>query len=359
MKREMRVVFLAFSVRGAMGQYIEALTPHLSQRVELHLFVPDHYPGQTSSVSIHRFRTGKTRYKALLRFVNPFIAWNIWEEILGIRPDLIHIFNGEGYPWGLLFSQSAYREGIPVGLTLHDPELHPGCSIWEYANAIFRKFVIRRVASVHVHSKVFVKSAQKLGARHIVVIPHGSIAERFTKYKCSDIAREPIALFFGRLEAYKGLDLLVEAGLILKGKLRIIIAGPGRLPARIVKMIREYPEWFEVRNRFIPDDEVAFLFQKASVLVLPYKQATQSSLPLIAAAFGLPVVATSVGAFVEDVPRVGGILVPPGNVVALAEGMLKGIGLTPVYPRELEMHILADQFLNWYRSLCHSKQLTL
>lgn len=355
----MRVVFLAFSVRGAMGQYIEALIPHLSQRVELHLFVPDHYPGQTSSVSIHRFRTGKTRYKALLRFVNPFIAWNIWEEILGIRPDLIHIFNGEGYPWGLLFSQSAYREGIPVGLTLHDPELHPGCSIWEYVNAIFRKFVIRRVASVHVHSKVFVKSAQKLGARHIVVIPHGSIAERFTKYKCSDIAREPIALFFGRLEAYKGLDLLVEAGLILKGKLRIIIAGPGRLPARIVKMIREYPEWFEVRNRFIPDDEVAFLFQKASVLVLPYKQATQSSLPLIAAAFGLPVVATSVGAFVEDVPRVGGILVPPGNVVALAEGMLKGIGLTPVYPRELEMRILADQFLNWYRSLCHSKQSTL
>lgn len=69
--------------------------------------------------------------------------------------------------------------------------------------------------------------------------------------------------------------------------------------------MREHPSWFEVHNRYVPDEEAALFFQRASVLVLPYRQATQSSLPLIGAAFGLAVVASAVGAFVEDVPRVG------------------------------------------------------
>lgn len=348
---KLRVVFLAFSVRGAMGQYVASLVPHLANRVELHLFVPDHYTYQASfNGVIQHFKTGKTPGQALLRFMNPFAAREVWERIHKIQPDLIHIFNGEGYPWSLLFSRWAYQKGIPICVTLHDPNLHPGCNIWEYANGMCRRLILPRVTSVHVHNEVFVKSAQRLGARQIVVIPHGSIAEHFTKYRRPDIVREPVALFFGRLKPYKGLDLLVQAGLRLAGKLRILIGGPGRLPTKIDRVVRRHPEWFEVRNQFIPDEEVAALFQKSSILVLPYRQATQSSLPLIAAAFGVPVVATAVGAFIDDVPRVGGILVPPGDPVALARSMLEAVGLTPIYPPEMEMSVLADRFLEWYYS---------
>lgn len=345
----MRVVFLAFSVRGAMGQYIESLVPHLALKVELYLVIPEHYSGQTGSSNVYRFRTGKNRVHTLSKFINLFTAKNLWRWIREIRPDLIHIFNGEGYPWSLLFGQWACRERIPLYITLHDPELHPGCSIWEYANAVFRKYIISRSASVHVHAKAFVKSAQELGASDVVVIPHGSIAERFTKYKRPNITREPVALFFGRLERYKGIDLLIQAGLILKGTLRILIAGPGHIPDKIWRVVRRHPEWFEVKNRFVSDDEVADFFQRASVLVLPYLQATQSSLPLIAAAFGVPVVSTAVGAFVEDVPRVGGILVPPGDASALAKGMLEALGTDPLYPKELEMSVLSAKFVEWYR----------
>jgi len=342
-----RVVLLAFSIRGAMGQYLEALTPHLAKQVELHLFVPEHYTGQTNSVVVHRFKTGKSKGQAFARFINLLSAWELWKRIRALRPTLIHLFNGEGYPWAILLARWSCHEQIPLFLTLHDPKVHPG-NFWEWANGILRRMVVPLATSVHVHSKVFIEDAQRLGARHVVVIPHGSIAGRFTKYRRSDLSREPIALFFGRLEAYKGLDLLVEAGLKLKGALRVVIAGPGRVPLKVQKAVQKHPDWFEIRNRFVSDEEAAELFQKASVLVLPYRQATQSALPLIAAAFGLPVVATSVGAFVEDVPRVGGILVPPGDASALAKGMLQAVGLKPIYPAELEMSAVASRFVEWY-----------
>lgn len=331
-----------------MGQYLEALVPHLGEKTEVHLFVPDHFRSEVSPAIIHRFAVGKTRKEALLRYVDPVSAWMLWQRILGVQPTLLHFFNGEGYPWSLLITHWASREGIPVLLTLHDPELHMGCSVWEYANGVLRKFTVPRSTSVHIHSRIFLESVRKLGAHHITIIPHGSIAKRFTKYQRPGIIREPIALFFGRLEPYKGLDVLVEAGLGLEGQLRIVIAGPGHLPSRLKAVIRRHPEWFELRNRFIPDEEVADLFQRSRVLVLPYRQATQSSLPLIAAAFDVPVVATAVGAFIEDVPRVGGILVPPGDAAALAKGMIEAQSLSPLYPYELEMSAISNKFIEWY-----------
>ncbi|MEM3740414.1 MAG: glycosyltransferase, partial [Candidatus Korarchaeum sp.] len=97
-------------------------------------------------------------------------------------------------------------------------------------DSAIRRFIIPKAHSVHVHSEVFREAVLKLGARRVKVIPHGSIAERFTRYRRDDVSREPVALFFGRMEAYKGLDTLVRAALMLNGRMRFVIAGPGRIP---------------------------------------------------------------------------------------------------------------------------------
>jgi len=82
--------------------------------------------------------------------------------------------------------------------------------------------------------------------------------------------------------------------------------------------------------------------------VLPYRQVTQSSVPLIAAAFGVPVVASALGGFIDDVPRVNGLLVPPCDSRALAQGIAKAMGLVPSYPRELEFDELSHRFVEMY-----------
>lgn len=343
----MKVALVAFSVRGAMGQYIEALSRELANFVELYLFVPNQFEPEGRVGLLFQFPTGRNHLLALRRLVNPLGGLRLWEQIQGVKPDVVHIFNGEGYPWALILAQMAAHRGLPLVVTVHDPVPHPG-NLWEWLNAHMRPYVLKRAVSVHVHSGCFADAVKVQGAKDICVIPHGSLAPRFLRYANPGIQREPLVLFFGRLEPYKGLETLIEAGIMLEGKLRVAIAGPGRLPKKLVKRVSHYDALFELHNRFLHECEVAELFQRASVCVLPYRQASQSAIPLIAAAFGVPVVATAVGAFVEDVPRVNGLLVPPGDAVALKEAVLSAVGRPPTYPAELEFPAIAGQFVEWY-----------
>ena len=69
---------------------------------------------------------------------------------------------------------------------------------------------------------------------------------------------------------------------------------------------------------------------------------------LIGAAFGLAVVASAVGAFVEDVPRVGGILVPPNNPQTLAQVLAIAKPKERSYHNpDLTFQLLARQFVAW------------
>ena len=84
------------------------------------------------------------------------------------------------------------------------------------------------------------------------------------------------------------------------------------------------PQFFEVRNRHIPDREAAQLFIDADIVVLPYVEASQSGVLAIANAFAKPVIVTDVGELgraVED--GVSGLVVPPADERPLADAILK------------------------------------
>jgi glycosyltransferase involved in cell wall biosynthesis len=122
---------------------------------------------------------------------------------------------------------------------------------------------------------------------------------------------EKVILFFGRVRPYKGTEYLLEAFRILANKqanYRLIIAGEP------IKGCEEYREEIQsvvkrdydqeqvmLRMQFIPDFDVEVYFKAADVLVLPYKEIFQSGVLFLAYAFGLPVVATDVGSFREEI----------------------------------------------------------
>jgi glycosyltransferase involved in cell wall biosynthesis len=348
----LKIVFLALSVGGAMGDHIDAIAPPLSQLSDLHIFVPEHYSGRLGSAVLHKFKTGVSKKEAFYRLINPLCGFQVWKNISDLKPDLVYIHCGAAYPWAILGVQWAKYKKIPVLLSIHDPEPHPG-SLWNTLASYLKIPTMLGATAIHLYSKCFIESVIRQGvtANRIYCIPHGSMAERFVRYKDFDLPRERVALFFGRLEPYKGLDLLLEAGLRLKGDIKIIIAGPGNVPPDISKQIQVNSDIFELHNRYLSEHEVAQLFQRASVCVLPYKQATQSSLPLIAAAFGVPVVATAVGGFVEDVKVVNGILVAPQDPYALVEGIKNAIGRVPTYPKNYEYESLAEKYIDCYTSV--------
>jgi glycosyltransferase involved in cell wall biosynthesis len=131
-------------------------------------------------------------------------------------------------------------------------------------------------------------------------------------------------LFFGRIYEYKGLRYLLNAAPLISAAaphVRFIIAGTGADFSKYRSMIQDSAN-FDIRNRFIPDEEVARLFAEADLLALPYIEASQSGILSNAIGFGLPVVATEVGELSAVIRETGmGLIVPPADSSALAEAI--------------------------------------
>jgi len=122
---------------------------------------------------------------------------------------------------------------------------------------------------------------------------------------------EKVVLFLGRIKPYKGIELLLAAfqQLIARSPTyRLVIAGePHKGSEAYLDEIRKIvardfgPGEVLLKFQFIPDDQMELYLKAADVLVLPYKDIFQSGVLFLAYNFGLPVVATDVGSFREEI----------------------------------------------------------
>lgn len=131
-------------------------------------------------------------------------------------------------------------------------------------------------------------------------------------------------LMFGRMEEYKGLDVLLAAIGLLEGRgmlPQVKIAGRGpeidRLSATISSL-----GGVSVHSDFLSAREVEEAFVHCEIVVVPYKDATQSGVVAAAMAHERVVVASRIGG-IPDVVFDGrnGILVEAGNATALADAL--------------------------------------
>ena len=158
-----------------------------------------------------------------------------------------------------------------------------------------------------------------------VVIPHGSL-KTFLHWRKTAIDRESrTCLFFGRMEKYKGLDNLLKVGDILKAKssgIKIIIAGTGSELDKYKALIHD-SDIYELHDNFILNQDVYKYFDRSSLLLLPYQEASQSGIAVMGLTFGLPIVANAVGA-IPDLITNGkqGILVEEGDNDSFAEAVV-------------------------------------
>ena len=137
-----------------------------------------------------------------------------------------------------------------------------------------------------------------------------------------------VALFFGYVRRYKGLDTLLEAWAQVRARRPVTLVVAGEFyedpePYRRLAAAAG-PEAVRLLERYLPDDEVEAVFKAADVAVLPYRTATQSGVTHAAYALGVPVITTNVGGLGETV-RDGatGLVVPPEDPRALAEAILR------------------------------------
>ncbi len=219
--------------------------------------------------------------------------------------------------------------------------------------------VLRRADVLVVHARTEADEAWKRsGGRRVVktFLPvhelGGAIPLRADARATLDIDNAAnVALFFGHVRPFKGLDIALRAWRELHTDVVLIVAGEAwweradeyvRLATELglsqtqrrsdsqsdnassrtgESDLRNLRSGVRFDFRFIPDSEIANFFAAADVVLAPYRIEAQSGVALTAFHFARPVIATTVGGLPEVIDGSNGMLVPPEDPTALAHAV--------------------------------------
>jgi glycosyltransferase involved in cell wall biosynthesis len=270
------------------------------------------------------------------------------------RPQILHVQEVTEVSAALCLP---FWRKIPMVLTVHDVNPHPGS---DSAGPDRRE---RTKQKFRDRAEAIVVHGEKLRERYIEhtdcapervhAVPHGCYHTLLHDAR-ADVEREPGAiLFFGRIELYKGLGNLIRVYKRLRENFRgikLIVAGKGNDLANHEADLVAMPEC-ELHKGYLPNREVARLFQRASLVVLPYIEGSQSGVTRIAYPFGVAVIATNVGSIPESiVDGVTGFVVPPGDDAALHDAIASLLA-DPARLREMgnSARELSETRMSWAR----------
>jgi glycosyltransferase involved in cell wall biosynthesis len=190
--------------------------------------------------------------------------------------------------------------------------------------------VLRRANAIVVHADSERVEAEKRAPGKRMIKSHlpvhelgGPIPTRHDAKTRLDVHGRNVALFFGHVRPFKGLDIALRGWTRLKSDVVLLVAGEAWWNAeeeyrRLAKGLTNVRFDF----RFIPDAEIATWFAATDVVIAPYRTEAQSGVALTAFHFQRPVIATRVGGIPEIVQDgVNGYLIPPENAEALASAV--------------------------------------
>jgi glycosyltransferase involved in cell wall biosynthesis len=214
--------------------------------------------------------------------------------------------------------RSGSRRGVPLVLTAHDVlprEPHAGQR--RAQRRLYDRFDAVVVHSEHGARRLLDELAVDPDRVH--VIPHGAFehlahsAERVEPDPPFQTAL-PVVLCFGLMRPYKGIDLLLEAWQGVTDA-ELWIVGMPRMDISALRAAA--PAGVRFVPRFVGDRELPAFFDRADVVVLPYREADQSGVLFTALAFGKPLLLSDVGGFPEIAAVGAARTFPAGDPIAL------------------------------------------
>jgi glycosyltransferase involved in cell wall biosynthesis len=237
---------------------------------------------------------------------------------------LTHLHNHIAKSSGTVAMLASEMSGIPYSFTLHGPDIFYEPHRWRLDEKIARARFVACISHFARSQAMVFSDPEHWGKLHIV---HCGVDP--ARYDGPPPEVPAHLVFVGRLAAVKGVPVLFEAlrGLIADHpdlRLTLVGDGPERkgLEAR-AEGLRGHVTFAGYRSQ----EEVAALLRGATALVLP---SFAEGLPVVlmeALAARVPVVATRIAGVAELVEDgVSGLLVPPGDAVALRAALARVLG---------------------------------
>jgi glycosyltransferase involved in cell wall biosynthesis len=282
-------------------------------------------------------------------------SWRISRQALRFAisrgADVLHVDDVDVSP-RLAIALPGFRR-LPIVLAVHDPEPHTGERNWR--KGLARSLAYRRAAKFVLYNAAFqARFAARNGiSPSDVTTTRLGVYDVFTHWPSGHAAQGQTVLFFGRLSPYKGLDVFYDAARQVAQRIaeaRFVVAGRpvrGYVPPSPPSLT--HGGVVQVIDRYLSNSEAATLFRSASVVVCPYRDATQSGVVLTAFAFRVPVVATAVGGLPEYVVHERtGLVVPPGDAAALAAA-IERVVMNHAFAAQLSRNIgeAASEEFDW------------
>lgn len=199
------------------------------------------------------------------------------------------------------------NKNIDYYVWIHDPIVHLGENKriniirWLAFHTYIKKAKYLMVG--YEEGKRILKDKYKINEKNILVLYLPQLRElEFEKIKRDkSIEIKYDFIFYGNIEKYKGIDLLVD---VFKSKdlnnIKLLIVGRGKEDKKIKKIVDEMKNVTFI-NRYVSNEDLAKYIMQSRYVILPYITATGSQTVQIANYYEKMVLATRVGCFLEYV----------------------------------------------------------
>ncbi len=250
-------------------------------------------------------------------------------KVRGAKIVHLHFFSCRSIDLLVIVLAKLWR--LKVIVTVHDVN-----SFNINANRIFERFCYKLMDGVIVHNNSSYEDLKNkgFGIKRMAIIPHGNYLPFINEIDNREKNHHEFTLlFFGQIKEIKGLDVMLKALAIVTNQnknVKLIVAGRAYQIdlANYESIIHELKlsPFIQTDFRYIPDNEVHSLFNKADIVVLPYKEIYQSGVLLLAMSYGKPLICSGLEAFKEIITDEDtGFIFKNGDTMDLANTILKVI----------------------------------